>query len=310
MTKDEALSAKHEGATTVALKLALEALDGLSEPYDVLKAQEAIREALALSESSTKCEETSHAQPDVDRRSTESKETFDQQEPVVWMYQNKSTHEVRFQKHMRSFVDHGAWYEVPLYSEPLANQEKTSGSPKPAKTEALRLADAMEYDLDWCDEAAAELRRMHDLLGKANALCRIRAEEIERLKAQPEHSPNCALLKIPSKDCDCQDQQEPVAITITGKLGNIYSFTGDYSLKKGDKVYTTPPQPEPVIDKSAAVRIATALGWEPKRKPLTIVELQKHWQVAKVLDMTDAEISFPDYVLITKDVEAAHGIKE
>ena len=30
-----------------ALKLALEALDGLSEPYDVLKAQEAIREALA-----------------------------------------------------------------------------------------------------------------------------------------------------------------------------------------------------------------------------------------------------------------------
>ena len=28
---------------------------------------------------------------------------------------------------------------------------------------------------------------------------------------------------------------------------------------------TTPPQPEPVIDKSAAVRIATSLGWEPKR---------------------------------------------
>jgi hypothetical protein len=35
---------------------------------------------------------------------------------------------------------------------------------------------------------------------------------------------------------------EPVAITITGKLGNIYSFTGDYSLKKGDNVYTTPQQ--------------------------------------------------------------------
>ena len=33
-----------------ALKLALEALDGLSEPYDVLKAQEAIREALAQPE--------------------------------------------------------------------------------------------------------------------------------------------------------------------------------------------------------------------------------------------------------------------
>lgn len=117
MTKDEALSAKHEGATTVALKLALEALGHFEKAglatLKTIDAITAIREVLALSESSTKCEETSHAQPDVDRRSTESKETF--------------------------------------------------------------------------------------------------------------------------------DQQEPVAITITGKLGNIYSFTGDYSLKKGDKVYTTPP---------------------------------------------------------------------
>jgi hypothetical protein len=31
-------------------------------------------------------------------------------------------------------------------------------------------------------------------------------------------------------------------ITITGKLGNIYSFTGDYNLRKGDKVYTAPQQ--------------------------------------------------------------------
>ena len=31
-------------------------------------------------------------------------------------------------------------------------------------------------------------------------------------------------------------------------------------------LYTHPPQrTEPVIDKSAAIRIATALGWEPKR---------------------------------------------
>lgn len=52
-----------------------------------------------------------------------------EQEPVVWMYVNKSTHEVSFQKHMRGFVDHGAFAEVPLFSEPLANQEKTSGSP-------------------------------------------------------------------------------------------------------------------------------------------------------------------------------------
>lgn len=46
-----------------------------------------------------------------------------QQQPVVWMYVNKSTHETKFQKHMRDFVDHGLWAEVPLYGEPLANQE-------------------------------------------------------------------------------------------------------------------------------------------------------------------------------------------
>ena len=44
-------------------------------------------------------------------------------EPVVWMYQDKSTHEVRFQKHMRDFVDHTKTSEVPLYGEPLANHE-------------------------------------------------------------------------------------------------------------------------------------------------------------------------------------------
>jgi hypothetical protein len=39
-------------------------------------------------------------------------------EPVVWMYQDKSTNEVKFQKHMRAFVDHGATYEIPLYTTP------------------------------------------------------------------------------------------------------------------------------------------------------------------------------------------------
>jgi hypothetical protein len=47
---------------------------------------------------------------------------------------------------------------------------------------------------------------------------------------------------------------------------------------------------------------------KPKREPLTIEQLRDHWQVAKVLDMTDAEIDFADYVLIARDVEALYGI--
>ena len=50
--------------------------------------------------------------------------TQTEQEPVVWMYQDKSTHEVRFQKHMRGFVDHGATYETPLYTTPPQLEER------------------------------------------------------------------------------------------------------------------------------------------------------------------------------------------
>jgi hypothetical protein len=46
-----------------------------------------------------------------------------------------------------------------------------------------------------------------------------------------------------------------------------------------------------------------------QREPLTIGQLREHLQVAKVLDMTNAEISFADYVLIARDVEALYGIK-
>jgi hypothetical protein len=54
-------------------------------------------------------------------------------EPVVWMYQNKSTNEVRFQKHMRDFVDHGQTYETPLYARewvsPLKDNMNTKYNP-------------------------------------------------------------------------------------------------------------------------------------------------------------------------------------
>ena len=44
-------------------------------------------------------------------------------------------------------------------------------------------------------------------------------------------------------------------------------------LPLGTPVYTTPPQP--VIDESAAKRIATALGWEPKREWVGLTEQEQ-----------------------------------
>ena len=103
MTKDE------------ALKLALEALEE-SHPEAYRHTITAIKEALAEPWEKfcdSNCVWTDH-HPDC---------KLAEQEPVVWMYQDKSTHEVRFQKHMRDFVDHSKTSEVPLYSEPLANHE-------------------------------------------------------------------------------------------------------------------------------------------------------------------------------------------
>jgi len=56
---------------------------------------------------------------------------------------------------------------------------------------------------------------------------------------------------------------------------------------------------EPVIDKSAAKRIATALGWTPQRKPLTDEEI------------SEIAINNPPVVHeFARAIEAAHGIKE
>jgi len=65
------------------------------------------------------------------------------------------------------------------------------------------------------------------------------------------------------------------------------------------------PEQEPVIDKSAAVRIATALGWEPKRKPLTDEEIAEFAERMEASDPTD---SF--WREFARAIEAAHGIKE
>jgi hypothetical protein len=60
-----------------------------------------------------------------------------------------------------------------------------------------------------------------------------------------------------------------------------------------------------------AVELEQFINTTPQqRKPLTNKQLFEHWQVAKVIDMTACEIDIDDYVLIARDVEALHGIKE
>jgi len=60
--------------------------------------------------------------PDCDRKPIT---TQPEQEPVVWMYQDKTSHAVKFQRHMSDFVDHSRFYETPLYTTPLQRKPLT-----------------------------------------------------------------------------------------------------------------------------------------------------------------------------------------
>ena len=68
------------------------------------------------------------------------------------------------------------------------------------------------------------------------------------------------------------------------------------------------PEQEPVIDKSAAKRIATALGWTPQRKPLTDEEIEKLADDFLAYQIEDYQVS--GVFTFARAIEAAHGIKE
>jgi len=101
--------------------------------------------------------------------------------------------------------------------------------------------------------------------------------------------PNCPYPCMDLPDCI---EQEPVAwgfqnTAITGSnrwmmLREEVPSNDQYGGALWIPLYTHPPQrteQEPVIDKSAAIRIATALGWEPKREwvGLTDEEIEAIW---------------------------------
>lgn len=82
-----------------------------------------------------------------------------EQEPVVWMYQDKSTHEVKFQKHMRGFVDHGATYETPLYTTPP--QRKPLSLHELSKIFAS--IPSIPFDGDWQLELVRAIEAAHGI---------------------------------------------------------------------------------------------------------------------------------------------------
>ena len=97
-------------------------------------------------------------------------------------------------------------------------------------------------------------------------------------------------------------KDEPVAWLHRGKAnGHLQAFTLEPppSLKaECEPLYT---HPQPVIDESAAKRIATTLGWEPKHEPLT------DEQIAEI--SVECATVTPSDIYFARAIEAAHGIK-
>ena len=100
------------------------------------------------------------------------------------------------------------------------------------------------------------------------------------------------------------EQPEPEPVAWTDENFTELAIDEDIAKDIGATVplYTAPPkrEPEPVIDKSAAIRIATSLGWTPQRKPLTDEEIENLWQNTS---------PYYDYQDFARAIEAAHGIK-
>jgi hypothetical protein len=74
-------------------------------------------------------------------------------------------------------------------------------------------------------------------------------------------------------------------------------------LEKDAGIHISQQKQEPVIDKSAAIRIATALGWTPPRHPLSDEEIKDI-----TADIHGLPIHVDDYTF-ARAIEAAHGIK-
>lgn len=74
------------------------------------------------------------------------------------------------------------------------------------------------------------------------------------------------------------EKQEPVAVVSSvaqvGDKGVSVRWLGGFP-QIGDRLYTSPPQRH-IIDKSAAKRIASSLGWEPQRQWVGLTEKERN----------------------------------
>ena len=206
----------------------------------------------------------------------------------------------------------------------------------PQQIDAMKLAlEALETERDIYrehDEDGAPEYILDAITALEEVLSEHAMQEVQRLGQEIEqcqctecqikpHASDCAVHSEPAYpkgkcDCGAQPQQEPPKYSFKahwekdgriGVVGAVVRPDGGVHLLQD---FIDPPQrTEPVIEKSAAKRIATALGWEPKRKPLTKEEM---FEAIRPLYSSDkaARLTVNHSEDEYRAIEAAHGIKE
>lgn len=199
---------------------------------------------------------------------------------------------------------------------------------EPADDKALTLATWLQanYEADEIDEAAGELRRLY---GENRMLWKEREEphrqlefyvrECNRLESErdsallvqsAQHEPvDHAVIAgalfdflgwLTSRQqrvtwSSCDDATTAIDAVIEFAKMRGLSLDEVHVLDWQDRIQAEEVLPRPVIDKSAAIRIATALGWEPKREPLTNGEIEELFKDG---------LAFEHYTKIARAIEA------
>lgn len=96
----------------------------------------------------------------------------------------------------------------------------------------------------------------------ADKLARDAKRDLRAALAEPEHAPDCALLQIPSRDCDCrQEDEEPVAWINIDENGNRLTVQWSDGNKEEVPLYTTPPRRECVSLTDEEIDRVTDAQW-------------------------------------------------
>jgi hypothetical protein len=214
----------------------------------------------------------------------------EQGEPVAWMDKNKFEHLKKNNAVLTTVTSWGAFDDdIPLYTTPQSKQEQKEDFFKQIGNQSM-----MQLWQNYCD-------------------VKVERDELQEKLAKQEQGEPVAYMRMPKVG-------DRVVCIEDEDLGTVQSLTaggspdikfddgshGTYLLREFAELFryvdTTPQQP--VIDKSAAIRIATALGWTPPKQEQGEPVAWKSVSDFEIYEMYNEPRSDAEMLLFARELEA------